>query len=122
MQVYTKARVWHYEPWDWEEKTTFSMMWIMLGLVIVLNVLDALFTVFWVEARLATEANPLMAVLLESSPVLFVLGKSALVGAGCVLLWGYRHTRMAFVATAGVSLLYLFLFCYHLLALSVFLS
>ena len=46
-----------------------------LCLVFILNLLDAYLTLTWVEAGIATEANPIMANLLNLGEEWFILGK-----------------------------------------------
>ncbi|MFN7134829.1 MAG: DUF5658 family protein, partial [Myxococcales bacterium] len=58
----------------------------------VLNSLDAGFTAMFVRLGVATEANPLMAVLITASPALFVGVKLAVVNAGALCLWALRHS------------------------------
>jgi len=54
--------------------------------IILLNLVDALFTMTWLDLGLATEANPLMEVLTSWGPVPFVLGKVLLVSLGCYFI------------------------------------
>ena len=57
--------------------------------------LDGFLTVLWVYGGIATEANPLLAAILEERVGLFWISKTILVGLGCVLLSRYRHYRVA---------------------------
>ena len=77
-----------------------------LRVVLTLNLFDALATLFWIEAGLATEANPIMRAALESGPHLFVLSKIALVSLATVMLWRHRAHRSARLAVVPVGLLY----------------
>ncbi len=81
----------------------------------VLNSLDAAFTAVFVRQGLATEANPLMAVLLASSPALFVTVKLALVNGGALCLWMLRRTAMAGVALRASVVAYAMVVAWHLL-------
>ena len=69
-----------------------------LGLVLVINILDAAFTSLWVASGVATEGNPVMAAALSHGFGPFVLGKVALVGLGVALLYRHRHERFARLA------------------------
>ena len=82
--------------------------------VLVLNLLDAIFTTLWVAAGLATEANPLLAELVTDHPVVFVLAKTTLVGLGSLLLWSRRNRPVAVVGIFGVFLVYYAILLYHL--------
>ena len=55
-----------------------------LGLVLVLNLLDAGLTSVWVSAGIVPEGNPIMAEAMEYGWGPFVLGKGAPAGLGAV--------------------------------------
>jgi len=77
-----------------------------LRILVAINLFDALATLYWVEAGLATEANPVMAQALEMGPALFILSKLALVTLAVGLLWKHRHRQMARVAAVPLGMLY----------------
>ena len=82
--------------------------------VLVLNLLDALFTLLWVRSGLASEANPLIARLVNENAVGFVLVKLGLVGLGSWLLWNRRQRPVAVIAIVAAFLIYYFVLLYHL--------
>ena len=82
--------------------------------VLVLNLLDALFTLVWVRAGLAREANPLVDQLVNENAVGFVLVKLGLVGLGSWLLWQRRQRPFAVIAIVADFLAYYFVLLYHL--------
>jgi hypothetical protein len=82
--------------------------------VIVLNLIDALFTLFWVHAGLAKEANILLKDLINDNPVVFVIVKVALVSLGTFLLWRYRKRSLAVIGIFSIFLIYYFVLLYHL--------
>jgi hypothetical protein len=82
--------------------------------VLVLNLLDALFTLVWVRAGLAVEANSLMRDLIENNAFLFVATKLVLVSLGSLLLWRQRTHPIAVVAIFGAFLAYYLVLLYHL--------
>jgi hypothetical protein len=82
--------------------------------IVILNALDAVFTVAWVEAGLAVEANPLMAVVIAISPVLFVVAKVALVNGGTFVLWRLRSHVGARAGAAFCASVYYGLLLFHL--------
>lgn len=84
--------------------------------VIILNLVDAIFTLVYVKMGMATEGNPLMDQVLGHSPVLFMLAKLVLVSAGVGLLWRLRHRRSAVTSLFLASGAYVVLLCYHLSA------
>lgn len=77
-----------------------------LGAILVLNLFDALATLFWVHGGFATEANPVMAQAMESGPAPFILAKVALVTLAAGLLWRLREHHMARLALIPLGLLY----------------
>ena len=81
--------------------------------VLVLNLLDALFTLVWVRAGLAREANPLIDWLVEEHAVGFVLVKLGLVGLGSWLLWRRRERPAAAIAIVAAFLIYYLILLYH---------
>jgi hypothetical protein len=89
----------------------------LLGIVkavLVLNLLDAVLTLFWVRAGLAREANPLIAQLASEHAVGLVLVKLGLVGLGSWVLWHRRDRPAAVVAIVAAFLTYYFVLLYHL--------
>lgn len=82
--------------------------------VLVLNGLDALFTLLWVRAGLAVEANSLMRDLVENNAFLFIATKLGLVSLGSLVLWRQRTHPIAVVAIFVVFLAYYFVLLYHL--------
>lgn len=82
-----------------------ALEWLIFTIVIM-NATDAVMTVFWISAGLATETNPLMDLLLSLHPVFFVVGKLALVFLGVGLLWRYRYMRSAMVGVVLVAAVY----------------
>lgn len=88
------------------------LAWI-IGAVLVLNLLDAAFTLVWVRTRSAEEANPLISSLVENHPLVFVAAKMALVGLGTALLWMRRQRPTAVVAIFAVFLVYYAVLLYH---------
>jgi hypothetical protein len=82
--------------------------------VLVLNLLDALFTLVWVRAGLAREANPLVDQLVNENAVGFVLVKLGLVGMGSWLLWHRRQRPGAVMAIVAAFLVYYLILLYHI--------
>jgi Domain of unknown function (DUF5658) len=89
-------------------------VWVAAILLIALNILDALFTLIYVDSGVATEANPVMRALLAVGPSAFLLAKISVVSASVYLLWRYRHHRLAVVGLFGGAAAYTLLVAYHL--------
>ncbi len=82
--------------------------------VIVLNLCDAVLTLWWVETGFATEANPFIRSLVEGHPVLFVVAKLSLVALSTGFLWRYRERPLAVVGIFTAFLVYYGILLYHL--------
>src|SRR5229473_1861898 len=59
--------------------------------ILVLNLLDALFTMAFLKFNFAEEANPLMNLAYRTSPIGFVLLKLAMVQVGILILHHHRR-------------------------------
>lgn len=93
-----------------------SLKKYVLGLkaIICLNLIDAIFTLAWVEGGLAEEANPLMEYLLSESPALFMCYKIFLVHLCVWLLWRLRSRSFARVAIIPAITVYAMIVGYHI--------
>lgn len=90
--------------------------------VIVLNLLDILFTLGWVGFGHVEEANLLLINLVRDHPVLFVLTKISLVSLGSFLLWKHRGHPLAVIGIFLVFGMYYYVLLYHLRFTSVVVS
>jgi hypothetical protein len=89
----------------------------LLGIVkavLVLNLLDAIFTLWWVRTGIAVEANALLRDLISESPLAFVLAKIGLVSLGSVALWLRRQHVLAVSAIFGAFFIYYVVLLHHL--------
>jgi hypothetical protein len=84
-----------------------------LALLILGNLLDALFTYLFLQMNVVSEANPLMAWAYQSSPLSFMLLKISCVQLGVLLLWLQRHVPAAQVAIQAAAGLYVAVVAYH---------
>ena len=96
--------------------TPDQLRWLdgIVKAVIVLNLLDIVFTLYWVGAGWADEANLLLQNMVSNQPVLFVLTKIALVSFGSFLLWNHRSHPFAVVGIFLIFLTYYFTLLHHL--------
>ena len=70
----------------------------MVATLVLLNALDGVLTIVWIESGHFTETNPLMDLLISTDPVLFISVKLLLVYLGIVLLWRHRNKALAVVS------------------------
>ena len=82
--------------------------------LVVLNLLDAIFTLVWVRSGLALEANPLIDELVNDHALGFVLVKLGLVGLGSWLLWRRRRRPVAVIGIFAVFMAYYLVLLYHI--------
>lgn len=85
----------------------------MLGLTCALNVLDVGATLFFVRGGYATEANPIMDLLLGLGPVPFALAKVAIVTACAWVLWRFASYELAKLGSILVCSVYAMLAMLH---------
>src|SRR5689334_9497117 len=78
------------------------------------NLVDALFTIFYLQLGVAEEANPLMALAYRGSPLTFVVVKLFAVYIGVLLLTRYERFAQARWAMDGGALMYAAIAGYHL--------
>ena len=86
----------------------------VVGSLLILNMLDGVLTIAWIGSGRATEANPLMDVLLAANPILFMIVKTLLVYLGVLLLWQHRNKMTAVVSLYLCFFAYTCVFLYHL--------
>lgn len=74
----------------------------MVIALVMLNAIDGVLTIVWIETGRFTEANPLMDLLLTNDPVLFISVKMLLVCLGILLLWRCRDSGLAVISSSSV--------------------
>lgn len=84
--------------------------------LLVMNLLDGIFTLAAVQAGAATEANPLMEVTLGWGSVWFIMAKTGLVSGGVLMLWRARQRLLAHTGLIALTLVYAAVVGYHLSA------
>ena len=88
-------------------------MMAALVLIVGLCVLDALFTLLYIQ-RGGSELNPVMAAAIEVGVVPFLAVKNGLTILGILFLCVHKNFRFVRPLIAGVLLLYVALLAYHL--------
>lgn len=84
---------------------------LLLG-IFVLNILDAFFTLRWLEMG-GGEGNPLMDQLIKTSDLLFLFQKCVVVGLWLLILTAHKNFRIARLGLWGAFILYVFILLYH---------
>lgn len=99
----------------WVVGTPQQFRWLygLLQMVLILNLIDAVLTLFWVHTGLAKEANVLLQTVVSEHPIAFVATKMALVSLGAWLLWHRRHHPLAVVGLVSVFIVYYGLMLHH---------
>ena len=69
-------------------------LWLPFG-VLFFNLLDGLFTLCYLQLKVAEELNPLMRLAYERSPLLFMALKLLSVQGGVGILYAYRSHAIA---------------------------
>ena len=82
--------------------------------LLFLNLLDAVFTLTFLQFGLAEEMNPLMRAAYETSPMSFMAVKLAVVSAGVFVLALHQSTRLAQIASKIAVAMYAVIVTWHL--------
>jgi hypothetical protein len=82
--------------------------------IIILNLLDTVFTLIWVKKGIAEEANIILKNIVNNSPVGFVFVKIVLVSFGSLLLWRYRSHPFAIIGLVFAFIIYSLVLIYHM--------
>ena len=95
-------------------------LFITLLALLTLNLIDAFATLFWVNAGMATEANPLMNQFLLINSTMFLIGKGILAVGGSLLLWNFKYHPLTQKGSALATAIYTLVCFYHLSAFLIF--
>lgn len=98
-----------------------GLSWFQLALCALafFNALDLVFTVTWLCAGMACEANPLLAAAWSLHPAAFVALKSTLITGGMAILDRFRAIPAAQHAAIGSAFVYAAVVGWHLLHLGM---
>jgi len=96
--------------------TSEQYLWLLsiLKALLLLNLLDAIFTLWWVGTGAAVEGNALLRDLVVDHPIRFMLAKLGLVSFGSLLLWRLRQHPLAVIAIFGAFFVYYLVLLHHL--------
>jgi hypothetical protein len=87
----------------------------LLSTIIILCLLDAIFTMLWLSTGIAIESNPLMEFLINKSHLLFITVKMALTFASIHVLYKYKDIKGVLTTGKILAILYLVIIIYHIL-------
>jgi len=82
--------------------------------ILVLNLVDGVFTIVWVEFLQAQEMNFMMRDLVQTSALSFMLVKLTLVSLGTLFLWRYRSNALAVISLFLAFFSYYWVLLVHL--------
>lgn len=97
----------------WSSRASFYLSPASVALL-MLNLLDGLFTLFFLQLGVAEELNPLMRAAYEQSPLIFMFSKLVIVNAGLWLLCLHRRLKASRIAIRAGAVVYGIIVVYHL--------
>lgn len=97
----------------WGSKASFYVSPASVALL-MLNLLDGLFTLFFLQLGVAEELNPVMRLAYEQSPLFFMFSKLVIVNAGLWLLCLHRRLKASRIAIRIGAAVYAIIVVYHL--------
>ena len=77
------------------------------------NGIDAMATLTWVKSNIARELNPLMAALIEYSPMLFMTVKLTILPILSIFLWRHRSRKLVTISCHVLCLIYAAVLAIH---------
>jgi len=86
---------------------------VVASVIVVLNQLDGLLTLLWVNLGIAEEANLLWAAMVNELPLLFMTLKLAVVSVGIAVLYGLRSHRLALAGLRLCACAYVAVSAWH---------
>jgi len=92
----------------------FEWLYLIAKGLLVLNLLDGVFTLIWVEYFGAGEKNFMLSDLVHNSAVLFMLVKLSLVSLGTLFLWRNRSNSLAVISLFFAFFSYYLVLLFHL--------
>jgi|LWDU01.1.fsa_nt_gi hypothetical protein len=93
----------------------------IITLLIILNIIDAFSTLYFVSCGYATELNPLMDILISKGWGVFLFIKLFVSITVCYIFWILRNRKLIKIVLIPITFVYLYIFIKHCkLALNVF--
>jgi cytochrome b561 len=88
--------------------------WILGVIILIYNIIDGLFTHYYLQHNLIEEANPLMNWMINDGWLTFWFIKLLLPIIGCAILIKYQHKWLAKFGLWFLSITYMSLIGYHI--------
>lgn len=98
---------------QWASRASFYVSPASVALL-MLNLMDGLFTLLFLQLGVAEELNPLMRLAYEQSPLVFMFSKLVIVNAGLWLLCLHRRLTASRIAIRAGAVVYGIIVVYHL--------
>jgi hypothetical protein len=92
----------------------FRWLYAIAKWVLLLNLLDGVFTLIWVEFYGAGEKNIMLSDLVHTSALMFMLVKLTLVSLGILFLWRNRSNPLAVICLFFSFFSYYLVLLYHI--------
>jgi len=87
---------------------------VFLFIIFIANILDATLTIIWLNAGIATEANPIMDYLLGFGELWFFTVKISTVALACLILWALRDFKLAKLVAIICFAVYCAIIIFHI--------
>ena len=91
-----------------------NVSFLLFG-IFVSNILDATLTLMWIDAGIASEANPIMNYLLQMGDLWFFAGKILTVTASCLILFHLRHLKLTKIVSLFACCVYIAIVTFHII-------
>jgi hypothetical protein len=92
----------------------FRWLYSVAKWVLLLNLLDGVFTLIWVEFFGAGETNIILSDLVHDSALMFMLVKLTLVSLGVLFLWRNRSNPLAVICLFFAFFSYYLVLLFHI--------
>jgi hypothetical protein len=99
---------------NWENLRGDKLLYLLCLLIWILSLIDALFTIYFIETEQAIEANLLMDFLYSIHPVLFFIIKIFIVSIGLVIIWKLKYRMLSVLGIYFCFIFYLCILCWHI--------
>ena len=102
--------------WQWQLQKKITYFKIIISIIIlnVLNIIDGLFTLYWIYKYQAIELNPIMNYLINIDESVFIIVKILLILGSSLVFLKFRNKSFITGCIVFSLLIYFVVCCYHL--------